>query len=356
MSFDLSRGKCLFAIGLSFLFTAFNPIAASPSEPTETMELDVIEYDDFVQNTPHAIALLNEALYEKGIVGIRGVPGYRETYERFLDAARAFTTLPEEVKERSAPDHSKGETFLGYESGKEKFQLPDGRWVIDNLKVSYYALNPDVPSNKWPAEVDLNTYYSDLTSVMSQVGIAVMEKIGLIGEQTGIHYDNAPRVCRMLYYKKSDARHAENPYWCGAHFDHCLLTGILPAFYFCDGVQIDEPPEAGLFIRTGSEQPYKKIIANDYDVMMFQVGEFGQLATNDKIRATEHRVHKAFGEVERYTMAAFFNAPMDAVVHSTSVIANDERYGAAPGEACTFEHWHLATFNRYIVKDESATN
>lgn len=25
--------------------------------------------------------------------------------------------------------------------------------------------------------------------------------------------------------------------------------------------------------------------------MMFQVGEFGQLASNDGIRATEHRVH-----------------------------------------------------------------
>lgn len=30
----------------------------------------------------------------------------------------------------------------------------------------------------------------------------------------------------------------------------------------------------------------------DLDVMMFQVGEFGQLASNDGIRATEHRVHR----------------------------------------------------------------
>lgn len=353
MSFISCGGKCLRTLFLSTLLSICSLSGGESIETIEILDLDVIQYEDFKNGDPEAIAKLTKGLYEKGIAGIRGVPGYREAYARFIDSARAFTSLPEEVKELSAPRRDLGETFLGYESGKEKFQLPDGRWIIDDLKVSYYAHNPNGPENRWPQDSDFQYAYSDLTSVMSEVGIAAMEKIGMIGPSTGIIYENAPRVCRMLYYKKSIDGQAENPYWCGAHFDHCLITGILPAVYFKDGQQIPEPVEAGLFIRTEQGQPYRKIVADDYDVMMFQVGEFGQLATNDKIRATEHRVHKALDGVERYTMAAFFNAPMDAVIRSTSVLTSDARYGAGPGEPCRFGDWHVATFNRYLVKEEN---
>jgi isopenicillin N synthase-like dioxygenase len=70
--------------------------------------------------------------------------------------------------------------------------------------------------------------------------------------------------------------------------------------------KVPEPPEAGLFVKV--QGTFKKVAA-DPEVMMFQVGEFGQLVTNDAIRATEHRVHKAPDSIERYAMALFFNAP-----------------------------------------------
>lgn len=349
MSLFTYGGKSLLSIALTTL-CAFSSITADASD---NLELDVISYEDFVHDSPEALAILEKALYEKGIVGIRGVPEYREKYDGFIQAARVFTALSEEEKERCAPNRDLGETFLGYESGKEKFQLPDGRWVIDNLKVSYYAHNPDGPENKWPTQIDFQKPYTELTSVVSTVGLSIMEKIGMIGEGTNIHYGDTKRVVRMLYYKNAAEGHNENPYWCGAHFDHCLLTGILPAVYFKDGIEIAEPEEAGLFIRTHKDQPYRKVIADDYDVMMFQVGEFGQLATNDKIRATEHRVHKAYEGIERYTMATFINAPMDSVIRSYSELTNDERYGAAAGEPCSFEHWHLETFKRFLVTDEN---
>lgn len=87
--------------------------------------------------------------------------------------------------------------------------------------------------------------------------------------------------------------------------------------------------------------------------MLFQVGEFGQLVTNDAIRATEHRVHKAIGPIERYTLATFFSAPMDAIIFSTSELTSDSRYGGQAGKPCAYRQWSDASFQRYIVKEDN---
>src|SRR3990167_6851436 len=98
------------------------------------LDLDVISYESFTAEDPDAMATLRSALFEKGIVGVRGVPTYKEKIYRFIDAAREFSALPEEIKEQYAP--ASGDMFLGYEKGKEKFKRPDGKWVVDDLKVS----------------------------------------------------------------------------------------------------------------------------------------------------------------------------------------------------------------------------
>lgn len=316
----------------------------------EVMDLDVIAYEDFIQNDAHALNTLKTALLEKGIAGIRGVPRFKEALESFIESARAFSSLPEEVKETYAPNHEKGETFLGYERGKEKFQRPDGQWVVDDLKNSYYAFVPNTPENKWPKEMDLQTPFQNLGAIMSTVGEAVMKSIGLLGPATGVTIDGVPRAGRMLYYQKSTTDIGDNPLWCGAHFDHGLFTALIPAFYFANGKQVEEPEEAGLFVKASQEQAFKKVQANDHDVLMFQVGEFGQLATNDRIQATEHRVHKAKGPIERYTMALFFETSTDTLIYSTSKLTQDTRYGADGGSACTYKHWKNETFKRYIHK------
>ena len=102
---------------------------------------------------------------------------------------------------------------------------------------------------------------------------------------------------------------------------------------------MEEPIEAGLFIKTHADKTFKKVLS-DPDVLLFQVGEFGQLITNDAIQATEHRVHKANSAIERYTMALFFT-PKDAdiVIHSVSELTKDERYGGIPGAPCTYLKW-----------------
>ena len=97
----------------------------------EELALKVIPYDLFMQDDAETLETLRAALYQEGIVGIRGVPGYRERLKEFVDEARAFSALPEETKEQYAPNREKGDLFLGYEKGKEKFKRPDGKWVVD---------------------------------------------------------------------------------------------------------------------------------------------------------------------------------------------------------------------------------
>jgi isopenicillin N synthase-like dioxygenase len=319
------------------------------AEEIEIISLDVVPYQLFIQGDPEALKLLKTALYEKGIVGIKGIPGYREKVSRFVESAREFSALPEEAKEAYAPNRALGDLFLGYERGKEKFKRSDGKWVVDDLKVSYYGFVPDVPLNKWPVEIDLQTPFQDLGALMAEMGKAVMEKIDLIGPLTGIFLENMPQIGRMLYYQKNADTCTDNPYWCGAHFDHGVFTVLTPASYFADGKAILEPKESGLFVSVGGH--FRKIEA-DLDVMMFQAGEFGQLATDDAIQATEHRVHKASGAVERYAMALFFGAPPQMVVHSFSKLTKDARYGGMPGDPCSFQRWHEESFKRYIVKEE----
>ena len=320
------------------------------AEAEETLVLDIVSYEKLIQEDFDTLQILDKALHEKGIVGVRGVPGYKKQYEQFIKTAREFSTLPEEIKESYKPNRMLGETFLGYETGKEKFQRPDGTWVVDDLKTSYYAFIPDSIKNKWPFEVDLKEPFEALGQLMTSTGELIMHKVGLLGNATGFELEEDSRLGRMLYYRKSNSN--DNPYWCGAHFDHSLFTVVLPAVYFANGKQVPEPQEAGLFVRTSEEAPFKKVSAEDFDVMMFQVGEFGQLVTDDGIRATEHRVHKANGTIERYTLAVFHNAPMDIPIYSKSTLINDARYGAKSGEPCTYRHWHEASFQRYLVKED----
>ncbi len=332
----------------SFLMTFLLLNSFATAQTVEILDLDIISYEQLIQEDPHALEILHNALHTKGIVGVRGVPGYKEKYEQFISASRAFHALPEEIKEQYKPNREAGDTFLGYEVGKEKFQNTDGNWIVDDLKTSYYALLPNYAHNKWPHEVNLQDPFETLGTLMAETGEMVMYKIGLLGDATGLHLEDNACTGRMLYYRKSENN--QNPHWCGAHFDHGLFTVVLPAVYFVNDEQITEPEEAGLFVRTSADVPFKKIMANDLDVMMFQVGEFGQLVKNDAIRATEHRVDKAHGAIERYTIALFYGAPMDMPIYSTSILTQDTRYGTNADHSCTYNQWNEASFRRYLVQ------
>jgi isopenicillin N synthase-like dioxygenase len=331
---------------LSSVFALFASCNGS-AEEIEILPLDVISYEQFMQNDSETLDRLVKSLHEKGIVGIRGIPGYLEKVQNFVENSRSFCNLPDNTKDSYAPTQGLGELPLGYNKGNEKFKRADGTWVIDDLKISYYAYVPENQANKWPLEIDFRTSFQDLGVLMVETGQKVMEKINLIGQSNGIFLDETPQVGRMLYYQKNADTTAGNPFWCGSHYDHGLFTAVIPGTYFEDGKQVPEPEEAGLFIKV--DGTFKKIQAHP-EVMMFQVGEFGQLVTDDAIRATEHRVNKAAGsQIERYAMALFFIAPSNTIVHSVSELTQDSRYGGNAGDPCTYQHWHEESFKRYIV-------
>lgn len=62
------------------------------------LSFTIIPYESFAAGGAAAIEQLKTALLEQGIVGIKGVPGLEEKVHRFIDTARAFSALPDEVK------------------------------------------------------------------------------------------------------------------------------------------------------------------------------------------------------------------------------------------------------------------
>lgn len=308
------------------------------------LNVDIFSYQDFANKDPQTLKDLKEALLEKGIIGIKGVPGYKEGAERFILAAREFSALSEEEKNQYAPNRQTGE-ITGYELGAEKFMRPDGEWTIDDAKASYYAFIPDNDKNRWPEE-GLKDAYLEIAHIMFDTGIKLLESIDLM-VKNNIDINKITGFGRMLHYRKQSDATMLNPYWCGAHYDHSLITALLPAFYFIGDEPVAEPEEAGLFVRTKNE--YKKVVSDDPDVLLFQVGEFGQLAMDDEISATEHRVHKARGGIERFTLAVFYDPALDTVVHSKSVLTKDARYGTE--ESCTYQRWSEESYKRYLVEE-----
>ena len=312
------------------------------------MRLDIIAYQDLLngQNSS-AQQTLASALFEKGIVGVSNVPTFLEKSQALIAAARQFSALDESIKQQYAPLRDTGDTE-GYELGAEWFKDENGDWQIDDRKASYYAYVPNKPQNKWPQETDLKSSYLALGDLIFNTGKHVLSAIGL-NTEAGIDHTQLAGYARMLHYQKVGNTDSSNPNWCGAHLDHDLLTGLTPAYYFCDGKEVDEPEEAGLFIKPHNGNQFEKIYVPDKSVMLFQIGEFAQLASNDKVQATKHLVKKAKGDIERFTYVLFYSPAESAKINSKSILISDERYAnqKAQDGSLLYQQWRVASFERY---------
>lgn len=307
------------------------------------MELDIVNFAALESQKD----ILRGALFNKGIVGVQGVPNYVEACQSYINAARQFAALHDDTKKRYAPDRDKGFTE-GYELGAEWFQDEKGEWQIDDKKASFYAHVPDDPRNPWPSEVDMKTSYLALGEIMFDAGKCVMDAIGL-NETMGLTHKHLTGFGRMLHYLKQADTHGKNPNWCGGHYDHGIFTALMPAYYFQNGVLIEEPSEAGLYIIPTGKHDYEKIHASDRSILLFQVGEFGQLISNDGIRATKHLVKKAQGNVERFTLALFIDPDLHMVIRSSSELAKDARYAHHQNvdASISYHAWEQASYERY---------
>lgn len=315
------------------------------------MDLDIVSYADLLDPANQSASKkLEAALLQKGIVGVKGVPDFEKKTRAYINASRQFAALDEAIKKQYMPDRDAGDTE-GYELGAEWFKNQDGEWQIDDKKASYYAFVPDHARNKWPQEVDLKTPYLALGELIFATGKLLLRVMGL-HEVIGLSHEGLSGYGRMLHYHKEGDVTNANPDWCGAHFDHGVFTGLVPAYYFREGVEIDEPAEAGLYIQPSDGNKLEKIDASDKSILLFQVGEFGQLVSHDKIKATKHQVKKALGGIERYTFALFYSAADSFVIQSQSALVTDARYAdnqAADG-SLSYAEWQEASYARYRAK------
>ena len=311
------------------------------------MLLDVISYRDLIKQSANMENKIKNALYGTGIIGVCDIPLFKETSEHYIQAAREFASLTEAIKQQYAPDRDAGDTE-GYELGAEKFKDENGNWKIDNYKASFYAFVPDHEKNKWPREVNLKEPYLALAKLISGVGNQMLDVIG-INESMGISHDKLCYYSRMLHYRMHDVNNDGDRNWCGAHFDHGVFTGLMPAYYFSDGIEVDEPDDAGLFIIPTNGTQFEKVEVKDKNILLFQVGEFGQLASNDQIRATKHTVKKAKGNIERFTFALFYNILDDQFIRPKSELTKDTRFteNCLPDGSIYFGKWADASYARY---------
>jgi isopenicillin N synthase-like dioxygenase len=310
------------------------------------MDLCVISYQDLLDKNNDLIRdQIKSALHMTGIMGVRDVPQFRVKSKAYIESIRAFSALDLEIKMHYAPDRDAGFTE-GYEVGAEQFLDTQGQWQSDDKKVSFYACVPDNKLNKWPREVDIKTPYLELGELMFATGKEVLD---FLGEGDDLEFDSLVGYGRMLHYLKVGASEYHNPNWCGAHLDHGVFTALMPAYYFSEGIEVDEPEEAGLYIRPTNGTHFEKINAADKSVMLFQIGEFLQLASNDAIRATKHLVKKAKGDIERYTFALFMNAQADKVINSRSELTRDPRYISQKSidGSISYGLWETASYAQY---------
>ncbi len=318
------------------------------------MNIDIISYETLLAPTEQGVAtLLTNALREKGIIGVSGIPDFVEKSAAYINAARAFAALPENVKQAYAPARDAGETE-GYELGAEWFKNAQNEWQIDDRKASYYAWVPDNVKNIWPQEVNLRDPYLALAQLIFEVGKKIFKATGLL-EAIAVDASSLTGHGRMLHYQKVGDASYDNPDWCGAHLDHGILTALMPAYYFRDGVAIAEPDEAGLFITPTGCDTFEKVRAIDKSILLFQIGEFGQLASHDRMRATRHIVKKARGDIERFTCAIFLDAPDTCTIHSRSLLTQDVRYqeNKMADGSIAYGKWAAASYARYLVKQNA---
>lgn len=314
------------------------------------MELDIISYQDLQNQSSSHVNQLENALLQKGVVGISEIPHFETKSRSYIDMARQFSALDNVIKQQYLPERDAGKTE-GYELGAEWFKDKNGEWRIDDKKASYYAYVPDRERNKWPTEVDLKTPYLALGELIFQVGKQILDAMG-INAKTGLPPHDLVGYGRMLHYHKESIITDANPYWCGSHCDHGVLTGLLPAYYFRNGIEIPEPNEAGLYIKPTNGQTFEKIHADDKSILLFQAGEFGQILSNDRIHATQHQVRKAFGEIERYTFALFHTPEDHVLVNSHSRLTEDARYknNQSIDGSLLYGKWAEASYARYHAK------
>jgi isopenicillin N synthase-like dioxygenase len=283
----------------------------------EINECCIIEYEEIHSSQER----IKDLLHDHGIIAIRGVPGYLQTYENYIEEARKFVALSDEAKKCCISSNS---FSRGWSFGIEKF-----KGKLDTFKASYYVKVPEDGENLWPQSKEFKKAYLTLANIIFETGKELLPEIGL-------DLKDVSGLARMLFYAPVGTENNDgNPNWCSEHRDHSVITGLCAATFVKDGNIISKPENCGLYVR-GESVSFPK------DLLIFQIGETAQLMSNGRLTATDHLVKKSLENCERFTMALFFDCDMDTPIFSTVTEYND-RFT----QGMTYREWSTASFNKY---------
>lgn len=319
------------------------PIGAAVAGPGMPNPLVVVEYRDLQADLDLSHQLL-EAWGEGGlgIIGIRGVPGWTETYSTALRLSHALAHLPRESLQRLEDENSLFNA--GWSHGKEKLgDKPDfakGSFYFNPLsdlpgtEEQRRQLPWALPPNRWPQELpELEAACKALGRCMHEAvsHVARLVDRSMRGRVPGYSQDlgcliRETEKCkgRLLYYfppaqgaaaPKAPARRrlldwlpcfeglagrsAANSHeavpedgWIAWHNDSGYFTALTPDIYIDDdtGQVIDnpDPTAAGLWVVTRDGSSSHVTIPRD--CMCVQVGECVQVVTGGLLVATPHCV------------------------------------------------------------------
>eukprot|EP01132_Coremiostelium_polycephalum_P007971 gene7971-9804_t len=312
----------------------------------------VIKYEDLVNNKDLGDSIKEAYGYSGiGLLVVSGIPKIVELREKLLNLAPRYSSLPDEIKDKTV--HKKSNYSFGWSHGKEILKAG----VFDEYKGSYYN-NPqyDQPfsddkmieefpeschPNIWPVQdfPELRPAFMELGQVIVGVGEMVAQQCDSYTKKEQPAYkdgtlktiirESLTCKARLLYYfpiNEDDTERTRDS-WCGWHNDHSSLTGLCPAMYFNmdptnNSVKDSDVPcpdsGAGLYARTRDGKEVKVIIPKD--CIAYQIGECSQIQTGGILRATPHAVqaikYPESKNVGRGTFAVFMQPNVDVVLNT----------------------------------------
>lgn len=227
-------------------------------------------------------------------------------------AAKRFFTLPEAEKERIAmirSPHFRGYTGPG---GEYTRGAPDWREQLD-INTEAEAISPTAQTeawqrligpNQWPnAQPDLKPRLLAYQAEVTRVGIAVLRAIAAaLGQPedafSAIHTPLPTQLLKIIRYPGREV--AQSRQGVGAHKDGGFVTVLLQdtvgglRVQAEDGTWIEVPPKPGTFV--------------------INTGELLELATDGFVRANVHDVVAPPAGIERFSVAFFLGARLDATI------------------------------------------
>lgn len=285
--------------------------ASAPTAPAAAPALPVIDLsalDDAARRTDF-LAQLARTARDTGFFYLEG-HGITETQlQAIAQASRDFFVLPPEAKQAIAmrqSRHFRGYTAVG---GELTRQQPDLREQIDfGEELAAVPPGPEVPvwrglqgPNQWPpAQPGLRPVVLDWLQATQAVAHRLLQAFVLaLGQRADALQplvQGAPNHrLKLIRYPGQPAGQSDQGV--GAHKDGGILTLLLQDAI--GGLQVqtpqgwlDVPPRPGAFV--------------------VNIGEMLELATNGYLRANVHRVVSPRPGVDRYSIAYFYAASLDA--------------------------------------------